>query len=161
MTELKTTDAVPEGGWLTDLDDKELKSLVGATLSVFCNLRSNTGLLVKVEDGTAYLFRPDQGEFLEYPVSATRFERTPGTPMRPALAAALVYEREWCAFAASLEDAEGQITDQGKWDHGRGDYEYGMPDRFESLLMELTTQLFPSPETALNTTAGTAAEGTR
>lgn len=144
MTELKETPALTEGGWLIDLTEEELKSLVGATLSVFCNLRSNTGLLVKVEDGVAYLFRPDQVEFLAYPVNATRFERTPGTPMRPALASALVYERQWTAFAASLEDDDGQITDQEKWDHGRGDYEYGMPDVFETLLLELTTQIFPS-----------------
>ncbi|MGW1180223.1 hypothetical protein [Streptomyces drozdowiczii] len=144
MTELKETPALIESGWLNDLTEEELESLVGATLSVFCNLRSNTGLLVKVENGAVHLFRPDQVEFLSYPVNATRFERTPGTPLRPALASALVYERRWTSSAASLEGDDGQITDQERWDHERGDYEYGMPDVFETLLLELTTQIFPS-----------------
>ncbi|WP_329147113.1 hypothetical protein OIU91_16425 [Streptomyces sp. NBC_01456] len=142
MTELKDTTAVPQGGWLTDLSEEELEHLVGAMLNVFCGARSNTGLLIRIEDGVAYLFRSDQVEPLQYAVNGTRFERTPGTPMRPALARALVYEQAWDAIDASLRNDEEEITDQGTWDHKRGDYEYGLPDVHDCLVLELTCQLF-------------------
>lgn len=151
MTELKKIKDMPDGGWLVDLDKDELKSLVGATLNVFCGARSNTGLVTKIEDGIAYLYRPDQAEPLQYAVNGTKFERTPGTPMRPALARALDYKREWTELSDSMADGAGNIAAQQEWDHARGDYEYGMPDVFESLLTELTNQLFPTrPTTHLN-----------
>ncbi|MET9360456.1 hypothetical protein ABZX93_06060 [Streptomyces sp. NPDC006632] len=141
---MTTTDRPSTSGWLIDLTPEELQALVGATLTVFCGARSNTGLLTNVEEGVAYLFRPDLAEPLQYAVNGTKFERTPGTPLRPALARSLVYDREWRAKHDRLTNDDGDPLDYNDYDPALSDYEAGLVDVHDGLLMELTTQLFPT-----------------
>ncbi|MGW3839741.1 hypothetical protein ACWD9X_14460 [Streptomyces sp. NPDC005075] len=136
-------------GWLTDLSHERRQELIGATVTLFENLKAINGLLIKVEDGTAHVFRPDAVDPTAFRVAGTRFERTPGTPLRPALARALVYENEWQQTRSTLVDENGEPLDgrtQYDYDSALTAYEEGLSDVHDSLLIELTTQLFPSKE---------------
>ncbi|WNI17686.1 hypothetical protein [Actinacidiphila sp. ITFR-21] len=132
-------------GWLVDLSPKECQGLIGATVTLFWNLKAATGLLIKVEDGIAHLFRPDEGTAISFEVAGTRFERTPGTPLRPALARAVVLDREWSETDAALRGDHDVITDQETWDSERDDYVERLPDIHGELLWELLRLTFPTP----------------
>lgn len=144
-----STPPAPTSGWLTDLTPEQQTGMVGATLNVFWNMRASTGLLLYVTDGIAYLHRPDQTEPIEYQVGGTRFERVPGTPMRPALASALAYEHAWLTRRAGLVDDEFDKlrvgVSQYDYDQALTEYEEGLPDVFSALVTETTCTAFSSP----------------
>lgn len=131
-----------DSGWMTDLTPEELQNLIGATVTLFQNLKAVNGLLIKIEDGTAYLFRSDQVH--PFLVAGTRFERTPGPPLRPTLARALVHKRQWDEKSKSLQDKDGNPLNQHDYDKALSAYEESLPDIHEWLLIELATQLFPT-----------------
>ncbi|MFB7917047.1 hypothetical protein [Streptomyces sp. NPDC056061] len=140
-------DEPPTSGWLVDLSEQQQNALVGSTLNVFWKQQAATGLLLSVTEGVAHLYRPDQVEPLKYLVTGTRFERVPGTPMRPALAAALRYEHLWVTrFNALLTDGELRPgVSQKHYDEKVTEYEWGLPDVFSSLVAEAAISAFTPP----------------
>lgn len=81
-------------------------------------------------------------------VGGTRFERVPGTPMRPALASALAYEHAWLTRRAALVDDEFDKlrvgVSQYDYDQALTEYEEGLPDVFSALVSETTCTAFSS-----------------
>ncbi|MGW3153791.1 hypothetical protein [Streptomyces sp. NPDC001089] len=132
----------PTRGWMADLTQRELQGLVGAMVHVFWNLKATTGLLLSVEDGTATIFRDDTREPLEYLATGTRYERVPGTPMRPALAHALNYQRQWDKQAETLTDDEGNALDTYDYDKAKGEWEQGLDAVYGALVQEAAGLLF-------------------
>ncbi|NIY68114.1 hypothetical protein SMALB_6196 [Streptomyces malaysiensis] len=129
---------MPSAGWVADLTDEELEGLVGATLMLAHNFRTDTGLLMRVEDGGLFLFWSDESDPVTYPRSGTSFTRVQGTPLRPAFARALAFRWEWAERLRSLPDGSGSLTAQTRYDAALADYESGLPAVFENLLKELT-----------------------
>jgi hypothetical protein len=139
------TDTPPGSGWLVDLNEQQKQNLVGAMVNVFWNLKATTGLLVNIEDGTAFLFRADQAGFIEYQVSGTRYERVPGHPMRPALAHALVYQRAWDEQYEALTNGHGDALNILDYDKARGEWEQRLATVYEPLMAEAADLLFQNP----------------
>ncbi|MGW3860398.1 hypothetical protein ACWEDZ_02795 [Streptomyces sp. NPDC005047] len=104
-----TAETTTPNGWLVDLSADDLQRLVGATVTLFMNLKAATGLLTGVKDGNANLYRPDTGKHVSFLVAGTRFERTPGTPMRPALARALTHHALWADEHKQLMTENGEL----------------------------------------------------
>jgi hypothetical protein len=142
MSLTQQTDTPPNTGWLVDLNEKQKQNLAGAMVNVFWNLRATTGLLIKIEDGIAHLFRSDQGEFIEYQVAGTRYERVPGTPMRPALAHGLDYQYTWQKQRDALTNDEGDAINQDDYDDALATYEQGLVSVYDDLICEASCLLF-------------------
>ncbi|WP_274032640.1 hypothetical protein [Streptomyces sp. MMBL 11-1] len=129
----------PTTGWFIDLSEEQQAELLGASLTVFCNMRATTGILTAVQDGIAYLYLPSEADPVQYPVGGSRYERVPGTPIRPALASALRYEESWRQRTKTLTDENGELldgVDQSDYDQAEARYEAGLPGVFDSLLSE-------------------------
>ncbi|MEV7902092.1 hypothetical protein [Streptomyces anulatus] len=140
-----TDSAAPAGGWFIDLTEEQQTDLIGVTLTTFCNMRADTGLLIQIKDGTAYLYRPDRAEPLQYPVAGSRYERVPNTPARPALASALRYEESWQTRTNTLIDENGELldgVDHSDYDTAQDEYERGLPAIFDGLLSETVSAAF-------------------
>ncbi|MFV0135569.1 hypothetical protein ACLGIH_20495 [Streptomyces sp. HMX87] len=142
MTTSTTPNTPPDSGWLTDLTEKQKQNLAGAKVDVFCGLRAANGLVMDIEDGVMRLFRDDHAEPLEFPVASTSYSRVPGTPMRPALARALVYQRDWEVQRASLTNDNGDALNQAQYDDALSEYEMGLPDLYDALIMEYAGAIF-------------------
>ena len=142
MTVQTETPTAPRCGWLVDLDDKQLQSLVGAMVTVISGARAATGLLTDIEGGTARIFNERHSRPLEFRVSSTNYERVPGSPMRPALAAALVYQRAWDEQYEVLTDGNGNARNIYDYDSARGTWEGGLPEVYEALMTEARRLLF-------------------
>lgn len=143
---MDTTATVPTNGWLVDLSEAELNSLVGATVEVACNLRLDTGLLVKVADRAVHLYVLGRDEPRIYPISATRFTRI-DVPVRPKLAQCLVEEFRWAEQAASLRDPESSTAASFDYDRALGGHEQNIVGFYDSLLKETLHELL-APVTA-------------
>lgn len=132
----------PSRGWMADLTETQLRDLVGAMVHVFWNFKATTGLLLRIEDGNAYLFRDDTPEPIVYLVAGTRYKRVPGTPMRPALAAALNYQRQWDEERATLTNDNGDALNILDYDKAKGAWEQGLDDVYGPLVQEASELLF-------------------
>lgn len=146
MDATATATAVPANGWLVDLSEAELKSLIGATVEVACNLRLDTGLLVKVADRAVHLYVLGSEEPRIYPISATRFTRL-DVPVRPKLAQCLEEEFRWAEHKASLRDPESSTAASHDYDHALGGHEENIVGFYEGLLKETLHELL-APVTA-------------
>ncbi|MEU1552223.1 hypothetical protein ABZ517_05800 [Streptomyces scabiei] len=142
MTAQTTAPAVPHSGWLADLDDQQLQGLVGAMVTVISGARATTGLLTDIEGGTANVFHERYARPIPFRVSSTNYERVPGSPMRPALAHALVYQRSWDAQYEVLTDGNGNALNMYDYDSARGAWEEGLPEFYEALMKENRRLLF-------------------
>ncbi|MFI7083949.1 hypothetical protein ACIBUR_10115 [Streptomyces anulatus] len=142
---MSTPAPAPTSGWFIDLTEEQQTDLIGASLTVFCNMRATTGLLTAVRDGVAYLYLPSEVDPVQYPTGGSRYERVPGTPIRPALASALRYEESWRQRNTSLTDENGELLDdvhQSDYDNAEAEYEAGLPDVFGGLLSEAIDAAF-------------------
>ncbi|MFH9731797.1 hypothetical protein [Streptomyces sp. NPDC017260] len=134
---------VPDNGWLADLTIEQQQTLVGAMLHVFSGARAATGLVTDITDGVLRLFREDRAEPIEHSTIATGYTRLPGHRTRPALARALVYQREWDRLRDSLTDDNGKPLNRDDYDTACGNYEAGVVNVYESLLLEYSSDLYP------------------
>lgn len=137
----RTDTIAPDSGWMADLTTKQLDSLVGAMVTVISGARAATGLLTDIEDGTARIFNERYANPIEFAVHSTNYERVPGTPMRPALAAALVYQRTWDEQYEALT-VDGDAKDIRVYDKARGAWEDGLAEVYEPLMEESRRLLF-------------------
>ncbi|WP_329271783.1 hypothetical protein [Streptomyces sp. NBC_01451] len=142
MTTHTDTPTVPRYGWLADLDDQQLQGLVGAMVTVISGARAATGLLTDIEGGTARIFNERHSRPIEFRVSSTNYERVPGSPMRLALAHALVYQRAWDEQYETLTDGNGNALNMYDYDKARGEWEQGLPEVYEALMAENRRLLF-------------------
>lgn len=136
---------VPDNGWLTDLTAEQQQTLVGAMLHVFSGARATTGLVTDITDGVMRLYRETRAEPIEYPLRSTAYTRIPGHRARPALARALVYQREWDTLRDALTDDNGKPLNQGDYTAACANYEDGLVDVYDALLLEYTSELYPVP----------------
>ena len=135
----------PTRGWLVDLTESQRQSLVGAHVDISCNARATNGLVMDIVDGIVRIFRDDRPEPLEFAVAGSNYVRVPGTPMRPALAHALVYQRTWEARRDALTDDDGEALNQHDYDTALGNYEEGLRDVYDALIREYSAVIFRSP----------------
>lgn len=141
MTITTQAATIPDAGWLADLTASEAEQLAGAILTVTSGVNTTTALLVKVEDGAAFLYRDDHPGLINYPVNGTHFTRLPGSPMRPALAAALDYQHDWALQRAALTDQAGDPLNQAAYDDALTAYEQDLPPVYDRLIAEYTRLL--------------------
>ncbi|MFE7114942.1 hypothetical protein ACFU99_05890 [Streptomyces sp. NPDC057654] len=132
------TPKIPGIGWFVDLDDHQLEGLIGAMVTVFSGARTATGILTDIEDGTAHIFNERYDKPATFQVFSTRYERLPGTPLRPALAAALVYQRSKDKQAVP----EGKVENAYDYDSVRGAEDEGQGAVYEALVKESIRLLF-------------------
>lgn len=142
----------PDNGWLVDLNTQQREHLIGALVDVFCGAKATTGLLTDIEGGVVRIFRDDYPHPIEYQVCGTRYARVPNSPHRPALARALVYQREWDAIRTGLLQADGNPIHQGDYDSARAAYAVGLVDVYDALLKEAAALRFkPASQKKENT----------
>lgn len=132
---------VPDSGWMTDLTTKQLEVLIGTMVTVISGARAATGLLIAIEDGTARIFNERYAKPAEYAVHSTNYERVPGTPRRPALAAAIAYQLLWDEQYEALT-VNGDAKNIRDYDKARGAWEDGLAEVYEPLMEESRRLLF-------------------
>lgn len=132
----------PVSAWLVDLTEEQRRNLAGAMVSAFCGAKATSGLVMDADGDTLRIFREDQDAPVEFPVTGTNYTRTPGTPMRPALAHALVYQHAWQEQRATLTNANGDPLNSHDYDEALGEYEMGLPGIYDDLISEYTRTLF-------------------
>jgi hypothetical protein len=149
MSETQERTLPPTSGCLVDLSKEERQALAGAMINVFSNAKGATGLLVKIEDGIAFLYRHGESEFLRYPVGSTSFERVPGKPILPALASALDTDDEWEQQRDELLNEDGDAKDQRAYDDAQASHEMDLGQHIhDDLLSEMAKLVFGGFDTA-------------
>lgn len=137
----------PDHGWLVDITKEQKDNLAGAMVNAKCGAKATTGLVLGVEDDVVRLFCKDRGKPVEYLVVGTMYSRVPGTPMRPALAAALVCQHTWDVERASLTDADGNARNQYLYDSALADFEQDVARFYDDLIREYSSAVFNSAAT--------------
>lgn len=148
----QTESAVPKSGCLADLPPEELANLVGAMVTLFSGVRSDTGLLINTTYQMVSLWRPDHQKLLTYEVASTTFERDLSKPLAPQIARSLAEEAAWDAKVATLPDVIDSFAACQDYDRALSGQDETRLGFYEELLKESACLLFgrpPKPPTAL------------
>jgi hypothetical protein len=132
-------DQKPRLDHMRGIGPKKLAAFVGHHIQVLQGTYGYTGLLIRVDGKYAEIYQPRLRGTERFRISAVTFIRHLDKTPRPALAAAVAYERQWQDTDRALRggDSEAPISDQDNWDRRRGEWEVGLIDIHQALMQEL------------------------